>query len=78
MARGRAGAKQRRATGGAPFPFIYSRDVWDVRRFNPLGGSPSAHMPSRWAMRFAVAVIVAVLGGSLILLIAQAAQAIFH
>lgn len=79
MARRNAGARQRRDSGPrAPYPFVYSRDAWDVGRFNPLGGSLSAHMPSHWAMRFAVAVIVAVLGGSLILMIALAAQALFH
>ncbi len=73
MARRNAGARQRRDSGPrAPYLFVYSRDAWDVGRFNPLGGSLSAHMPSHWAMRFAA------LGGSLILMIALAAQALFH
>ncbi len=79
MARGNAGARRRLGDGRrTPYPFVYSRDAWDVRRFNPLGRAPGAHMPSRWAMRFAVALIVAVLGGSLILAIALMAQALFH
>jgi len=56
---------------------VYSRDAWDIRRFNPLGQNPSGGV-SRWGVRFAVALIVIVLGGSLLLLIMQAAQAIFH
>lgn len=61
-----------------PYPFIYSRDVWDVRRFNPLGSGPRVAGPSRWAVRFAVALIVVVLGGGLIVLLAQAALALFR
>jgi hypothetical protein len=70
----------RRTSGSArnQYPFIYSRDVWDVRRFNPLGRGPSVAGPSRWAVRLAVAIIILVLGGSLVLLLAQAAQALFR
>jgi hypothetical protein len=70
----------RRASGTAhtPYPFIYSRDVWDVRRFNPLGHGPKVAGPSRWAVRLAVAIIILVLGGSFVLLLAQAAQALLR
>lgn len=62
----------------APYPFVYSRDAWDIRRFNPLGQAPGGAGPSRWGVRFAVAFLVVLLGGSLLLLIVQMAQAIFH
>lgn len=74
------GFGRRRAVGSprAPYPYIYSRDVWDVRRFNPLGRGPSVGNPSRWAVRFASVLIVVLLGGSLVFLLAQVALAIFR
>ena len=77
MTKGNTERQRRWHIQRTPYPFVYSRDAWDIRRFNPLGQNPSGGV-SRWGVRFAVALIVIVLGGSLLLLIMQAAQAIFH
>ena len=61
----------------SPYPFIYTRDAWDFRRFNPLGEAPGGYTLSRWGVRLAVAFLVVLLGGSLLLLVVQMAQAIF-
>ena len=78
MAKRSFDVRRRSGSTRTPYPFIYSRDVWDVRRFNPLGRGPSVAGPSRWAVRFAVALIIVVLGSGLVFLLAQVAQAIFR
>lgn len=78
MARRNAEGRRRRRVQRSPYPFVYSRDAWDIRRFNPLGQAPGGNGLSRWGVRFAVALLVVVLGGSLLLLILQMAQAVFH
>ena len=72
MARRNAGARQRRDSGPRAVPVrLFARRMGRAA-VQSVGGALSAHMPSHWAMRFAA------LGGSLILMIALAAQALFH
>jgi hypothetical protein len=44
-----------------PYPFIYSKDVFDRRRYSPFGGAPTGRV-SRGMAIFSVVIIVAVLG----------------
>ena len=44
-----------------PYPFIYSKDLLDRRRYSLFGGAPTGRV-SRGAAIFSIAIIVAVLG----------------
>lgn len=79
MAKGNSGKRWRLGyTRRDPYPFVYSRDLWDLRRFYPMGRNPSGGSPTRWEVRFAIAFLVLLLGGSLVLLIVQTVLAIIH
>ena len=79
MPKGNSGKRQRFGSMRRdPYPFVYSRDLWDLRRFYPMGRNPGGGSPTRWEVRFAIALLVLLLGGSLVLLIVQTVLAIIH
>src|SRR5207248_10098273 len=63
-----------RPVQGDPYPFIYSKDPWDRRRFGPPGAAaPSSgrRLPNA-AVWFSWVIIVLVLGGGLLSVVLRA------